>query len=90
MTDFREVYKLAPKFEKHAKLGVPRGSQGPLEFRSVLPLVFELHGVPFGCELGLILAPKTTPRRARDPKASISDRFGMDVGRFWVRILDGF
>ena len=31
-----------------ARIWIPGGSQGPLEFRSFFLLIFELFGMPFG------------------------------------------
>ena len=66
--DFGSVLasKSARKFQKNRKMRVPRGSRGPLEFRWFLPLTFELHGVPFGCQLGPNLGSTWRPRRFQD------------------------
>ena len=71
--------KLAQKFPKHRKMRTPGGSRGPLKFRSFLLLIFEVYGMPFGCQLGSNLAPKTAPRRARGRKKGVNKQYNIEV-----------
>ena len=64
--------KLAQKFQKFQKMRILGGSRRPLKFRSFLLLIFEVYGVPFGCQLGSNLAPKMAPRRARGRKKGVN------------------
>ena len=66
--------KLAQKILKTRNMRIRGGSRGPLKFRAFLLLIFEVYGMPFGCQLWSNLAPKTAPRRARDPNKSEKKR----------------
>ena len=72
--------KLAQKFPKNRKMRIPGGSRGPLKSRSFLLWIFEVYGVPFGCQLGSNLAAKTAPRRAWDQKKGGKNK---NKGLYW-------